>query len=239
MNRRIIIIIIVVAAAAVAVVAVVVVVVLLVRGPGSTPPTSEPASQPKPTVAPERLDSMLLTAEEVNTVMGASDMQPTSEIVHAPNMSVYTVSNPQCLGALTVRNAAVYQYSGFTAMSFVTVRDPGDRWQRDVDETVVGFPSADLALAFVTGQTSQWRACAGQRLTLTLKGQTLPVTTADLVGDVPTIALRITSEDGRGWACQHTLSVVSNVVVDAEACGYQIDDQGRQIADKIAANATQ
>ena len=167
MNRRIV----VAAAAAVAVVAIVVVVALVVFRPGSTPrsqPSSQPTSattSPKPLVAPERLDSVLLTADEVNTVMGASNMQPVSEIVHSPDMSVYTVSKPECLGALTVRNWAVYQYSGFTAMSYVTVRDPGDRWERDVDETAVSFPSAERALGFVTNSTRQWRACAGQRLT--------------------------------------------------------------------------
>jgi len=62
----------------------------------------------------------------------------------------------------------------------------------------------------------------------------------DLVGDVPTIAQRKTKPAiGNGYACQHALSAVSNVVLDVEVCGFQIIDQARQIADKMAAKVTQ
>jgi serine/threonine kinase PknH len=38
-----------------------------------------------------------------------------------------------------------------------------------------------------------------------------------------------------GWACRHALSVANDVVVDVNACGYQISDQGSQITYKIVA----
>ena len=42
-----------------------------------------------------------------------------------------------------------------------------------------------------------------------------------------------TQEGADGWECQRSLSVANNVVVDINACGYHISDQGGQIADKI------
>lgn len=42
-----------------------------------------------------------------------------------------------------------------------------------------------------------------------------------------------TQEGADGWECQRSLSVANNVVVDINACGYHIGDQGGQIADKI------
>jgi hypothetical protein len=40
-----------------------------------------------------------------------------------------------------------------------------------------------------------------------------------------------------GWGCQHALSVVGSIVVDAAVCGFQITDQASRIVDGIAANA--
>jgi hypothetical protein len=47
-----------------------------------------------------------------------------------------------------------------------------------------------------------------------------------------------TQDSGDGWGCQHALSVVSNLVVEANACSLQINDQASQIADEMIANAT-
>ncbi|HTQ20076.1 sensor domain-containing protein [Mycobacterium sp.] len=86
----------------------------------------------------------------------------------------------------------------------------------------------------------KWRGCAGQTVTLTESGQTVQWNIGDLVGDVPTIAQRKTTPAiGNGYACQHALSAVSNVVLDVEVCGFQIIDQARQIADKMVAKVTQ
>ena len=44
-----------------------------------------------------------------------------------------------------------------------------------------------------------------------------------------------TQEGANGWECQRAMAVANNVVVDINACGYHIVDQGGQIADKIVA----
>ena len=35
-----------------------------------------------------------------------------------------------------------------------------------------------------------------------------------------------TQEDANGWECQHALSLVSNVIVEAWACSYGVKDSG-------------
>ncbi len=45
-------------------------------------------------------------------------------------------------------------------------------------------------------------------------------------------------KDARGWACQHALSVVSNLTVEAFACGYSIRDEAATMANEMIANAT-
>ncbi len=39
-------------------------------------------------------------------------------------------------------------------------------------------------------------------------------------------------EDANGWACQHAMSLVSNVTVEAWACGYSIKDEAATIANE-------
>ena len=117
--------------------------------------------------------------------------------------------------------------------------EPGDTNNHFVDQDVAAFPSTDLARNFVKTSADQWKSCAGQIVTVTYNnGNTYRWTFGELVGDAPKISQLDTQEDGRGWACQHVLSAVSNVVIDVRACAYQITDQASRIADEIAANAT-
>jgi serine/threonine-protein kinase len=54
-------------------------------------------------------------------------------------------------------------------------------------------------------------------------------------GSPPKITVMDTQEAADGWECQRAISVANNVIVDVNACGYHISDQGGQIADKITA----
>jgi len=215
-------------------------VAVAVTGPGPTKHTANTTTTtPLPTVAPDRLDSILLSVSDVNTLMGATGMQLNGGIDHATGPGPGTVSNPDCLGTLFAGIDAVYQGSGYTGISWQELREPGNTWQHLVDQDVVSFPSADLALDFVKNSAVKWRACAGQAVNLTAGGQVFRQTFGDVVGDVPRITQPNTQEGGNGYACQHALSAVSNLVIDISACGYQISDQATQIADKMAAAATQ
>jgi serine/threonine-protein kinase len=205
----------------------------------TTSPQSAPTS-PAPMVASERLDSILLTVADVNTVMGASGMQPTAPIAHATWMVVErTLSNPDCLGAFFVGETPAYQGSGNTGASVEALHEVGNNPDHRVGQAAVSFPSADQALAFLKTSVGKWRACAGQTLTATHLEQVYRWTVGDLVGDTPAITQLHTLEGGNGYVCQHVLRAVLNVVLDVNACGYQISDQAGRISDKMAATATQ
>lgn len=191
-----------------------------------------------PTVAPNHMSSILLIPEEADTIMGAKGMQDIGGLGSA-DTNVFVVSNADCLGAAHIVQSAVYADSGFTAILFDVQHEPGNRYTHSIEQAVTSFPSADQALAFVTGQAGKWKACAGQHVTDALKGANSSWTFGDFVGDVPKIALRYNRLNARGWACQRALSAVLNVVIDVKARAYKIDNEGIQAADKIAAKATQ
>jgi serine/threonine kinase PknH len=218
----------------------VVMVAVLAALAGGRDSTSQSGSSQKtaPTVAPERMDSILLTAPQINTIMGASNMQP-GKLGQAPADPSAQLSKPECNGALYPGEAPTYNGSGYSKLNYLVLAEPGDTNNHFVDQDVAAFPSTDLARNFVKTSADQWKSCAGQIVTITYNnGNTYRWTFGDLIGDAPKISQVDTQEDGRGWACQHVLNAVSNVVIDVRACAYQITDQASRIADEIAANAT-
>ncbi len=229
-----------VAAAAVVafVVAVGVVLIIIGLGQAATTATTHPNTNSTPTVAADRLDSILVSVQDVNTLMGASNMQSNGGINHGLG-SPETLSNPDCLGALFIAQQPVYESSGYVAVSVENLREPENPYAHLVEQAAVSFPSADMALAFLNNSAAKWRACAGQTITQTVNGQPIRWAVGNLAGDVPTITLLHTQEGAGGWACQRALTAVSNLVLDVNACAQKISDQARQIADKMAAKATQ
>jgi serine/threonine kinase PknH len=193
----------------------------------------------EPLVASGQLDSILLTVADVNAAMGASGMQPTTPIAHAPREVVErTLSNPDCLGAFFVGEPPAYQGSGYTAASIVTLHEMVNNPDHRLGQAAVSFPSVDQALAFVKTSAGKWRACSGQTLVATHLQQVYRWNVGKLTGDAPAITLTSTLEGGNGYLCQHVLRAVLNVVLDVNACGYQISNQAGLIAEQMAASAS-
>jgi hypothetical protein len=195
--------------------------------------------------APDALESILLTAQEANTALGASGMEVIGPINHTTftkNLPT-SVSNPDCLSTANVALDPVYAGSGYTAIVEERLADSGPDFQPShvLAQAVASFPSADPALAFVKNLAAKWKACAG--LTITVETITTAgglyseqqYATGEVTGDIPDVAL---TKTGGKQDCQRALRALSNVVIDVEACGSPLNDQGRQIADQMAAKAT-
>ncbi|MCA2241075.1 sensor domain-containing protein [Mycobacterium sp. WUMAC-067] len=217
------------------IVAVAVVFVLLGSGLGiwlAVRPDPEPP--PAAPLAADRLSALLLSPSDINAVMGSSTMQPGKPITSTDSSSV-TVSTPDCQGALYTTQDPVYAGTGYTSVSGLVSSEPGDNYDHWVNQAVVLFPSADKAKSFLENSAEKWKGCAGKTVTVTNKSKTYRWTFAQVQGGPPKITLMDTQEGADGWECQRALSVANNVIVDINACGYHISDQGGQIADKIVA----
>jgi serine/threonine kinase PknH len=180
--------------------------------------------------------SVLLSADQINAIMGASAMTPGA-VGTAMYNPTFTLSNPDCGATLTVAEAPVYAGSGFTAVLEQRLREPGDPRQHLVGQAAVNFPSAAQAGAFVKSSAAKWKSCTGQTVTQTGPGKTVRWSVGDLTGtDTRIVQPHTRAEPADGWHCQHVLSAVTNVVLDVDACGYRVTDEGSQIADKMAVN---
>ncbi len=68
--------------------------------------------------------------------------------------------------------------------------------------------------------------------TATTGGSSLTSTTSE------SMITQMTRQEGAGgWACQHALSPVANVTVEAWACGYTVTDEAARIAAAMVQNA--
>jgi hypothetical protein len=216
-------------AALVVVMAIVAAVVFFTQQAGHKP-SSAPTGPPQ-----VDLGAILLSPADLNTIMGVTNLQPstqTSRMVTSPG----TPSDAACLGAFEPIQAAVYQGSGYTAVRSLGLRaaDPPKR----VFTGAVEFPSAENAHAFVRTSAGNWKACAGQTVTVADGNRTTPWTFSELNGAPPRIMLRRTQAVPNGRVCQRVLSAVSRVVIDVVACGTSITNEAGQVAEQMAAKVT-
>jgi hypothetical protein len=194
-------------------------------GPIDVPPLTE-----------AKLGDVLLSAGELNGIMGSTQMKITSELEEMTDHSGQ-VSDPDCLGAIYGAEEPVYAGSGWTAMRDQVVREPDADNEHWVEQTAVLYPSAEKVQKFFDDSKSTWEKCSGYSVSVEDQDATY-LWQIDSVTSEDTLITQMTAqEDAEGWGCQHALSAVSNVIVEAWACGYSIKDEAATIANDMVANA--
>jgi PknH-like extracellular domain len=189
-----------------------------------------------PPLTEAKLDDVLLSIGEINGIMGSTTMTVTSELEEMTDHSG-EVSDPDCLGAIYGAEEPVYAGSGWTAMRDQVARDPGDDNEHWVEQTVVLYPSAEKAQKFFDDSKSSWENCGGYSVSVDDGEATYLWEIEELTAEDTLLTQVTTQEDANGWACEHALSVVSNVTAEAWACGYTLSDEAAAIANEMVANA--
>ena len=205
-----------------------------VSGTAVRPHNAAPANVPPLTDA--KLDDVLLSIGELNGIVGSTQMKVTSELDAMTDHSG-EVSDPDCLGAIYGAEEPVYAGSGWTALRDQIAREPGEDNEHWVEQTAVLYPSAEKAQKFFDDSKSAWQGCAGYSVSVDDDDATYLWQIDSLTSEDALITQMTAQEDAEGWGCQHAMSVVSNVVVEAWACGYSIKDEAATIADEMVANA--
>jgi|HubBroStandDraft_3_1064219.scaffolds.fasta_scaffold01407_6 hypothetical protein len=239
---------IVIGAAAAAVVAAIAVVVVLVTQGGKSKPApnasgvipASPASPAGPAgpANATRLDSYLLGAADIGTIVADPNLVAAERTVHLRTLRE-TLSNVDCLGAYEPIEEAVYQPSGYTEVRGQAVQTAGEDPAHRIFESVAAFPSAEKASAFVQTSADKWKACAGQQVTTTFNDKTSAWTFGALDGAAPRIAQERKPAEGTR-TCHHVLHAASSVVIDVLVCGADVAaGQAGKIAGQIAAKVGQ
>lgn len=225
-------------AAVAAVIAIVVLVAAIAVGGNGSHPTPTPSS-PVPTVAPSALNSLLLTAREIDSIMGTTNIE-AGTIRDEMTSDAPSISNPDCAGAQYTGLKVVYEGTGYSAVAdqILTSGQSTDDKYAWVGQTAVAFPSADQAGSFLKTSADNWKKCAGQTVTVTNSTGEKFNWTYDDVSDTDSHIGQLQTQEGmRGYACQHVMRTVSNVIVEAQACQDHVTDQAARIADQMAGKA--
>jgi outer membrane murein-binding lipoprotein Lpp len=189
-----------------------------------------------PQLTEAKLDDVLLSVGELNGIMGSTQMKVTSELEEMTDHSG-EVSDPDCLGAIYGAEEPVYAGSGWTAMRDQVVREPDADNEHWVEQTAVLYPAAEKAQKFFDDSRSSWEKCSGYSVSVDDLDATYLWQIDDVTAEDTLISQMTVQEDADGWGCQHALSVVSNLTVEAWACSYSIKDEAATIATDMIVNA--
>jgi len=215
------------------------------RTSATTP--SGPTTTIRP-VAVSELGSLLLTIDQLNTIMGSTNLQ----VAYANGNDQLTgtgdtYSDPGCVTSIETLEPSMYEGSNYTAASAQFVKDSTDAQNPDapdahnLEQVAVLFPSADTAHAFFHSQSDRSKACAGKTVNVNVPpsgsspgGQVTWQINGVTARDT-TITQTMDRQNPEGWACQRALHAVSNVVFNVIACSASISNQAADIADQMDA----
>ncbi len=189
-----------------------------------------------PPLRENQLEGVLLAIEDINEVMGSDSMEVTGELDTMVDHSG-DVSEPDCLGSIFGAEEPVYGDSGYTAVRDQVSREPDEDNEHWVEQTAVLYPSAAQAQRFFDGAESDWEACGGTSIDISDGTDSYTWQIEDLAVTDLMLTQVTTQDDADGWECQHALSTVTNVVVEAWACSYGAGDEAAEIAARMVDNA--
>lgn len=190
-------------------------------------------------VAPLRasqLDDVLLSVPRLNDILGASRLELVLDSWEMSDNGE-AVSDPDCVGSIFGAEDLMYRSSEWTAMRDQVAREPGDGDEHWVEQTVVLHPTEQQAKDFAVAAAASWRGCGGFSVAVD-DGTTSSIWMIDEVVDRGDLVTQgIAQEDSEGWECQHALTAVANVSLEALTCAFGIGDEAVEVVDALVANA--
>lgn len=205
-----------------------------VAGSAVRAPRSGPDAADVPLIKESAMDGFLLSIGELKKIVGSTKMAVTGTLDQMGDHSG-NVSDKKCLGSMYGAENQVYSGSGFKAVIDKIASEPD---QHFVEQITVLFPSVEKAQDFLDKAQKAWDSCAHTTVE-TEEGDSAYGWDVGAVATNDTLITQtITQKGAGGWACQHGLGVVSNLVVETFACGNDISNEGETVAKGIIAKAT-
>jgi PknH-like protein len=208
---------------------------IVTAGCGSNIGNAEPATTPR-TIVPRpvverELAGLLLSPEEVNVAVGATNIAVTDTQTAMSDNSA-TMEPQECLGIDGAAEAPVYANSDYWAERDQSLND-GDSFTQYVKQAIVLFPTVEKAGALFDASAAQWSACS--QYTHTQSGtqwSVAPISNANAtLGTTATLQ----NASAPGWSCGRALKHINNVIIDINTCSANPADSAIKLADQIAA----
>ena len=186
--------------------------------------TTEGSSEPPRLVPDSALDGLLLSADEVDAIMGTSGMAPRNQVVATMGDNRNLLPNLNCLGVWQVTQSPIYDPFHWKTLRQQLLRVPDtEQWDYLAVESVVSYRTSDGAQAFFDDSADRWSKCTNHHVNISLNGGALPKWfSGDLTRTDSTLAMPYTRGEGaQTRSCQRVLALSANVIIDAQACKPQ------------------
>jgi hypothetical protein len=203
------------------------------QGPKASATTPTSTTKVPPPVMEGSLKELLLAPEQINAVMGTTDMKVTNSRTAMSDDSA-TMTPRECLAIDGSAQAQVYADSGFMAERDQSLsRQDGDNLTHFVEQAVVLFPTAKQAGDFFTASAQQWQACHDYTHVQSRTHWT--VGAISNANGVLSTTSTLQDPPSTGWkACGRALTVKNNVVIDVNTCSVDPKNSAVDIANQIA-----
>jgi eukaryotic-like serine/threonine-protein kinase len=199
--------------------------------PTITTTTTTPAPPPPP-VAPTDLSKLLLSNDELQSIMAAPALAARASITQPDASTAETFDPADWEGAMYAGRAQSYQGSGYQGFYGTEHDDRDMRALAQVEQAVAAFDSSAAALAYRDRSVDLWRQCAGKRLTLAGSHAPVTFTLGDPVDNAGIAVVRQVGPIARN-AFVRAIAAKSNVVVDLLVVGNNAIEQATTIATRI------
>jgi serine/threonine protein kinase len=214
------------------------------------PTPAMPPPPPPPIFPAKAIDSVLLTADEVNSTLESYAMSGSQRKgVMKVDRSTYGMSDnstlvtpSSCIGVVFGAEHTVYADTGFDAMRDQTfspepyVYDATGSAPTSLEQTAIAFPSAERAQAVLTAAQDQWRSCAGGEIDQKAgpeSGYGWKLSSVQREGDVLSVKMASNGAMDGASACQQVLGVRYNVVITTRSCNG-VDSSARTNFDPVS-----
>jgi PknH-like extracellular domain len=120
------------------------------------------------------------------------------------------------------------------------IREPRDDKNHWVEQTVVLFPSGQQAANFFRNSRDQFKSCANSSVTTQGSDDSSYDWKFGQVAEPSDtmFSVQMQQQNSDNWVCQHAMGAVSNLIVEAVACGRGVGTQSQEIVQGIVQNAT-
>ena len=181
---------------------------------------AHPASGPPKPVPDAALPGLLLTAEEVDDVLG------TTGVVANPQTDTMgdhrnLLPNLNCLGVWQVDEAPIYDSSHYKSLRQQVLRTPDtDNWRSLVVQSVVSYRTSEAAHGFFLESAQRWSKCTNHTVNVRVNDRAMPRwVSGELTRTGSLLSMPYTRGVGAdARSCQRALAIAANVVADIQAC---------------------
>jgi PknH-like extracellular domain len=200
----------------------------------ATTTTSTTTTKAPPPALEGALKGFLLTPEQINTVLEATDMKVTNSRDTMSDDSA-TMTPRECLAIDGAAQAQVYAGSGFIGeRDFTLNRQDGDNLTHFAEQAVVLFSSPKQAGDFFNASVQQWQGCR-EYTHVQSKTRWIVGAISNANGVLSTTST-LQDAPSTGWkACGRALTAKNNVVIDVNTCSVDPKNSAVDIANQIAA----